>query len=370
MHEEKWIEDEAEYKYDDDIKAGCVLSKLYRCGERWFDKLHFERCYLEGNRMEYKDYYSILDVDRKASQQEIKKAYRKLARKYHPDVNQGDKGSVDKFQEINEAHEVLSDSEKRQKYDQLGSEWQRYQRTGGGREDFNWRQWQSAPDHDHTHRTFSPEEAEELFGAGGGYSDFFENIFGGAARQHAGDAAGNQQFYYKPRPRRGQDSEHALQVTLDEAFHGTARVFEWEDGRKIDAKIPRGVKTGSRVRLKEQGGPGIGGGKPGDLYLIIEVLPDKRFQRDNDDLTTTVSVDLFTMLLGGKFSVPGIDRMVKLDIAPETRNGRVFRLRGLGMPKIKHSDQRGDLYVTVEAVLPQHLTAGEKDLVEQWKGMR
>ena len=213
-------------------------------------------------------------------------------------------------------------------------------------------------------------EPEELFGAEGGYSDFFENLFGRAARQQAGDGAGDQQFYYEARPRRGQDSEHALQVTLDEAFHGTKRVFEWEDGRKIDAKIPRGVKTGSRVRLKGQGDPGIGGGKAGDLYLIIEVLPDNRFQRDNDDLATTVAVDLFTMLLGGKLSVPGIDRMVKLDIAPETRNGRVFRLRGLGMPKIKHSDQRGDLYVTVEAVLPQHLTAGEKELVEQWKNMR
>jgi curved DNA-binding protein len=158
-------------------------------------------------------------------------------------------------------------------------------------------------------------------------------------------------------------------VTLDEAFHGTKRVFEWEDGRKIDAKIPRGVRTGSRVRLMGQGDPGIGGGKPGDLYLIIEVLPDKRFQRNNNDLKTTVPVDLFTMLLGGKLSVSGIDRTVKLDIPPETRNGRVFRLRRLGMPKIKHPDQRGDLYVTVEAVLPQHLTAGEKELVEQWKNM-
>lgn len=320
--------------------------------------------------MEYKDYYSILGLDRKASQQKIKKAYRKLARKYHPDVNQGDKGSVDKFQEINEAHEVLSDPEKRRKYDQLGSEWQHHQRTGGGREDFNWGQWQSAPDQNYTHRTVSPGEFEELFGAEGGYSDFFENLFGRAARPQAGYGAGDQQFYYEARPRPGRDSGHALQVTLDEAFHGTKRVFEWEDGRKIDAKIPRGVKTGSRVRLKGQGGPGIGGGKPGDLYLIIEVLPDNRFQRDNDDLATTVAVDLFTMLLGGKLSVPGIDRMVKLDIAPETRNGRVFRLRGLGMPKIKHPDQRGDLYVTVEAVLPQHLTAGEKELVEQWKNMR
>ncbi|MBL0714503.1 MAG: J domain-containing protein [Desulfosarcina sp.] len=319
--------------------------------------------------MDYKDYYSILGLDRKASPKEIKKAYRKLARKYHPDVNGGDKVSTEKFQEINEAHEVLSDPENRRKYDQLGSQWQQHQQTGGGREDFNWGQWQSAPDQGHTHRTVSPEEFEELFGAEGAYSDFFQNLFGRAARQQAGGGAGDQQFYYEPQPRTGRDSEHALQVTLNEAFHGTRRVFEWEDGRKINAKIPRGVKTGSRVRLKGHGGPGIGGGKAGDLYLIIEVLPDKRFQRDNDDLKATVSVDLFTMLLGGKSSVSGIDRTVKLDIAAETRNGRVFRLRGLGMPRMKHPDQRGDLYVTVETVLPQHLTAGEKELVEQWKNM-
>jgi curved DNA-binding protein len=159
-------------------------------------------------------------------------------------------------------------------------------------------------------------------------------------------------------------------VTLDEAFNGTRRVLEWEDGRKIEAKVPRGVKTGSRVRLKGQGAPGLGGGQPGDLYLTIEVLPDKRFQRDNDDLKTTIPVDLFTMLLGGKVSVAGIDRTVVLDIPPETRNGRLFRLRGLGMPKMKQPDRRGDLYVTAEALLPQNLTAGEKELAEQWKKMR
>jgi curved DNA-binding protein len=320
--------------------------------------------------MEYKDYYSILGVDRKAGPEEIKKAFRKLARKYHPDVNGGDKASAEKFQEINEAHEVLSDSEKRRKYDQVGFEWQHHRGEGGRPEDFKWGERQSAPNQGHTYRTVNPEEFEELFGAESGYSDFFENLFGGAARQQAGDSAGDQQFYYEPRPRSGRDSEHALQVTLHEAFLGTRRVFEWEDGRKIDAKIPRGVKTGSRVRLKGQGGPGIGGGKPGELYLVIEVLPDKRFQRDNDDLKTTVSVDLFTMLLGGKMSVSGIDRTVKLDIPAETRNGRLFRLRGLGMPKMKHPDQRGDLYVTAEAVLPQHLSAGEKELVEKWKDMR
>jgi len=320
--------------------------------------------------MEYKDYYSILGVDRQASREEIKKAFRKLARKYHPDVNHGDKMSAEKFQEINEAHEVLSDPEKREKYDRLGSQWRQYQGSGGKPQDFNWRQWQSDPNQGYGYRTVSPEEFDEMFGAEAGYSAFFQNLFGRAARQQAGPGEGGPHFTYEAQPRRGRDIDHGLQVTLDEAFHGTRRVLEWEDGRKIDAKIPPGVRTGSRVRLKGQGTPGVGGGEPGDLYLTIEVLPDNRFQRDNDDLAATVPVDLFTLMLGGKVPVSGIDRTVKLDIPSETRNGRVFRLRGLGMPKMKHPDQRGDLFVTVEALLPQHLTPGEKELVKQWKNMR
>ena len=158
-------------------------------------------------------------------------------------------------------------------------------------------------------------------------------------------------------------------MNLNDAYHGAKRVLEWEDGRKIEVKIPRGVKTGSRVRVKGKGGVGTGGGMAGDLYLTIEVLPNKKFLRDNDDLKTTVQADLFTMLLGGKLSVPGIDRTVNLPIPPETSNGRVFKLRGLGMPKIKHPDQRGDLYITVETVLPQKLTTKEKELLEQWKSI-
>jgi curved DNA-binding protein len=320
--------------------------------------------------MEYKDYYSILGVDRKAGQDEIKKAFRKLARKHHPDVNQGNKSSAEKFKEISEAYEVLSDPEKRRKYDELGAQWQHHQRAGGRPEGFNWNQWQSQPNQQYTYRTVSPEEFEELFGTKGGYSDFFQNLFGEAARQQAGGSQGEQQFYYESHPTKGRDIEHGMQVTLEEAYYGTRRMLEWEDGRKIDAKIPRGVKTGSRVRLKGQGAPGLGGGEPGDLYLMIEVLPDNRFQRNDDDLATTAPVDLFTLILGGKVSVSGIDRKVKLDIPPETRNGRLFRLRGLGMPKMKQPDHRGDLYVTVEAILPQNLKAGEKELVKQWKNMR
>ncbi|MDX2479843.1 MAG: J domain-containing protein [Desulfuromusa sp.] len=320
--------------------------------------------------MEYKDYYSILGVDRKDSAKDIKKAYRKLARKYHPDVNPADSAAATKFQDINEANEVLSDPEKRKQYDRLGSQWHQYQQGGGKSEDFNWGERAAAGQQNYNYRTVNSEEFEELFGTGGGFSDFFTNLFGGADRQQSHGDMGGQQFYQQARPRQGGNLEHSLQVSLHEAYQGTKRVLEWEGGRKIDVKIPPGVNTGSRVRLKGQGGSGSGGGPSGDLYLTIEVLSDKRFLRDNDDLKITVSADLFTMLLGGKLSIPGIDRTVNLHIPPETRNGRVFRLSGLGMPKIKHPEQRGNLYVTVEAVLPEELTAKEKELVEQWKTMR
>ncbi len=320
--------------------------------------------------MEFKDYYKILGVDRKDSAKEIKKAYRKLARKYHPDLNPADSTAAAKFQDINEANEVLTDPEKRKQYDLLGSQWQQYQQSGGKPEDFNWSERAAAGHQNYSYRTVNPEEFEELFGAGGGFSEFFTNLFGGADRQKSHGGMAGEKFYQQGQPRPGGDLEHSLQVTLHEAYHGTKRVLEWEDGRKIDVKIPPGVNTGSRVRLKSQGRAGAGGGRSGDLYLAIEVLPDKRFLRDNDDLKTTVSADLFTMLLGGKLSVPGIDRTVSLSIPPETRNGRVFRLRGLGMPKIKHPEQRGDLYVTVETVLPEKLTAEERAVVEQWKSMR
>ena len=319
--------------------------------------------------MEYKDYYQILGINKSANQDDIKKAYRKLARKYHPDVNPEDKAAGEKFREINEAHEVLSDPEKREKYDRLGSKWQQYEQSGGKPEDFNWGQWQSQPGSSYTYRTVTPEEFQELFGGAGGYSDFFETLFGQAGRRGAGGASTDREFYYQPPPRHGRDTEHSVQITLEEAFHGTTRMLQWENGRKIEAKIPPGVKTGSRVRLKGKGEPGSGGGEPGHLYLIIRVMPHGRFQRDEDDLKLSMPVDLFTLLLGGRETIAGIDRTVRLDIPAETPNGRVFRLKGLGMPNMKNPDQRGDLYVTLEAVLPKHLSKKEKDLVQQWKNM-
>lgn len=234
--------------------------------------------------MDYKDYYSILGVDRNDSAKEIEKAYRKLARKYHPDVNSVDSAAAAKFQDINEANEVLSDPEKRKQYDRLGSQWQQYQKGGGKPEDFNWGERAAAGQQNYNYRTVNPEEFEELFGVGGGFSDFFTNLFGGADQQQSQGRTGGEKYYRQVQPRHGGDLEHSLQVSLHEAYHGTKRVLEWEGGRKIDVKIPPGVNTGSRVRLKGQGGSDSGGGLSGNLYLTIEVLPDKRFLRANDDL--------------------------------------------------------------------------------------
>lgn len=323
--------------------------------------------------MEYRDYYKILGVSKDATQDEIKKAYRKLARKYHPDVNPGDEASEEKFKEINEAHEVLSDQEKRQKYDRFGAQWQQYERAGGRAEDFDWSQWASAgagpggsPGYS---RTVSPEEFSQMFGGQGlgGFSDFFETLFGGGgAFRTVGFGSRDRQ----PRPRRSRDSEYTVQVTLHEAFYGTNRTLQYEGGRTIEAKIPRGVRTGSRVRLSGQGESGIAGGQAGDLYLKIEVSPDDAFYREGEHLKMTVPVDLFTLLLGGEVLVAAIDKTVHLKIPKHTPNGKIFRLNGLGMPKLSKPDERGDLFVTVEVKLPEHLSEGEIKLVKQWKKSR
>jgi curved DNA-binding protein len=321
--------------------------------------------------MEYKDYYKVLGVSKGAEKDEIKKAFRKLARKYHPDVNPGDKASEEKFKEINEANEVLSDPEKRKKYDQFGSQWQQYTHGGGRPEDFNWGQWTAQPGGGGT-RTVSQEEFEQMFAGGGlgGFSDFFETLFGGMGRQQGTGFGGFRDVQSSPRPRRGRNSEHTVQISLEEAFHGTTRVLQWEDGQKIEAKIPPGVKTGSRVRLRGKGETGMGGGEPGDLFLKIEILPHNTFTREEDNLKVEIPVDLYVALLGGETEVRSIDKSVKLTIPPETVNGKVFRLKGLGMPKLKQPEQRGDLYATIYVKIPENLSTEEKRLVQQLQDLR
>lgn len=319
--------------------------------------------------MNYKDYYAILGVSKNATEKEIKKAYRKLARKYHPDVNPDDATSEEKFKDINEAQEVLLDSEKRKLYDQFGSQWEQYQRAGGQAQDFDWSQWQQGQPGggQQTHRTVSPEEFEQMFGDQGGFSDFFETLFGGG---RAGGFGGFSQQARQPRPRQGRDMEHKVSITLEEAFQGTTRALEWEDGRTIQAKIPRGVHTGARIRLSGQGGQGQAGGASGDLYLKVHVQPHHTFHRDGDSLRVDVPVELYTAVLGGKVPVKSLDRTVQLTIPPETPNGKTFRLHGLGMPNLRNPDQRGDLYAKVDMQIPRNLTPEEKELFRQLRARR
>lgn len=314
--------------------------------------------------MEYKDYYKVLGVDKNASEKEIKAAYRKLARKYHPDVNPNNSKAEERFKEINEAHEVLSDRKKRAKYDQLGADWQRWQQTGGRPGDFNWGQWAAGPEGgQRVHvRYGSPEDLEDLFGGGGSpFSDFFTSIFGGMGGAGARRSGG---FEYQPRPQAGQDLEHEVEISLAEAEQGTTRLLT-KDGRRLEVKIPAGAKTGTRVRMRGEGGTGMAGGQAGDLYLKVNVTPDPRFERKEDDLYVTVPVDLYTAVLGGEVRVPMLTGEVSLKIPAGSQNGQNFRLRGKGMPKLGKPSERGDLYARLDVRLPTHLTPRQRELFEQ-----
>jgi curved DNA-binding protein len=301
--------------------------------------------------MDYKDYYKTLGVSKTATEGEIKTAYRKLARRYHPDVNK-DSGAEDKFKEVNEAYQVLSDPEKRKKYDQFGSEWQRYQSTGGQPGGFDWGRWPQAPQGGQPgYRTVSQEEFSDMFGGLGGFSDFFNTLFG-----QGGFSTGTSYSSGRPvsrSPQRAQPMEHEVEITLEEAYTGTKRTLQFEDGRKIEASIPQGVRTGSKVRLSGQAGGA-------DLFLKIKVFPHKSFTRKGDDLSVTVPVDIYTAILGGEVSVDTLGKPVRLTIPEGTDSGKTMRLKGLGMPKLKNPSEHGDLYAHIELHLPGHLTPAEK----------
>jgi curved DNA-binding protein len=310
--------------------------------------------------MDYKDYYKILGVDKKATEKEIKQAYRKLARKYHPDVNPNDKAAQEKFKEINEAKDVLSSPEKRRKYDTLGANWQQYEQfeRAGGQGPF---QWGGPGVH---YRTASPEDFETIFGSGGngdlgGFSDFFGTFFGGFGSGQRAQA----------RPRRGQDIEQEIEISLEEAYRGASRLVD-KEGRRLEIKIPAGVKSGSKVRYAGEGMPGSHGSPPGDLYLRVQVAPHPIFERKGDDLHCETPIDLYTALLGGEATVPTLKGQVVLKIPPETQTGKVFRLAGQGMPKVNEPNAFGDLYAKARVTLPERLTEAERELIQKLAGMR
>lgn len=319
--------------------------------------------------MEYKDYYNILGVDRNASEKDIKRAYRQLARQFHPDVNPGDKRAEEKFKEINEAYEVLSDAQKRAKYDQLGAHWRQWQRMGYDPGQFDWSQWfAGAPG---GVRVEWSGDLGDLFGGAGAdmFSDFFRALFGGMGG--AGRTRTAEDLFRRTTSRRlrGQDMEAVVEITLEEAFHGTTRVLE-QDGRRIRVKIPPGARSGSKIRVASKGSPGYGGGPPGDLYLNLTVKPHPVFTREEDNLRCNVDVDLYTAVLGGQVEVQTLDGDVVLKIPPGTNSGKTFRLRGKGMPNPRNPKQRGDLLAIVQVQVPQRLSTRERELFEELARLR
>lgn len=289
--------------------------------------------------MDYKDYYKILGVERKASEEEIRKAYRKLAKQYHPDYNPNNAGAEERFKEINEAYEVLSDPKKRSHYDRLGSDYSQWQRRGGPG-NFNWDQYGGFPGG----ARVNMDDLNEMFG-GGGFSDFFQTIFGmGGARQAA-----------RSQP---QGYQQELDITLEEAYKGTMRLIE-SNGKQKRVRIPAGVRTGSKVRVAGAGPNGL------DLYLIVQVADDSRFERRGNDLHTTAAIDVFTAILGGEAEVETLEGRVKLNIPAGTQPEQVFRLAKRGMPHVRDQKDKGDLFVKIKVQIPKYLSSKQRELLEQ-----
>jgi curved DNA-binding protein len=298
----------------------------------------------------FKDYYAILGVPRTATDKEIRTAFRKLARKHHPDVNQGDKAAEDRFKEINEANEVLSDPEKRKKYDELGPRWQEYEQWeragkpgpnpfsgGGGGDQFGY-------------RTVSPDELESMFGNRAPFSDFFQQFFGGEP-EVSGASRGRRRV-----ARRGQDVEGDAEISLEDAYNGSALTVDLSsnDGpRRVEVKIPAGINDGARVRASGQGSAGRGGGPRGDLFIRVHIRPHAAFTRTGDDLAVRVQTPLATAVAGGTVQVPTLrGTTAQLSIPAATQNGARLRLRGLGMPHLR-GEGSGDLLATIDVRLPQ-----------------
>lgn len=323
--------------------------------------------------MDFKDYYATLGVAKTASDKEIKQAFRKLARKFHPDVNPGDTSAEARFKEINEANEVLGDPEKRKKYDELGANWRMYeqaQRSGatgpGGGSPFGG-QWGYAPGGG-GFRTMSEDEVSEMFGGDEGpFSDFFRTFFGGAA---AGAPGQRRTRARAPRQTKGRDVEHEIELDLEDALKGTVqRLGIRQDGehRNVEVRIPAGVTDGSRVRVAGEGERGSGSAGSGDLYLRVRLRPHDRFERKGRDLYAKVRVPAAIAALGGETDVQTLaGKSLRLKIPAGTQNGQVFRLRGHGLPHTAKDSEPADLYATVDIAIPATLSAEER---KHWEAL-
>jgi curved DNA-binding protein len=313
--------------------------------------------------MTYKDYYDTLGVDKNAPEKEIKKAYRKLANRYHPDKNQGDKAAEEKFKEINEAYEVLGNAEKRKKYDELGANWQAYQQGG--------HEWQPGGNPfgrgGNGRRSYTFEgDPSEFFGggSGSGFSSFFEQFFGSGFDTETAGGRGYRRSSGRHGAFKGNDWQAEMELALEEAYEGSTRSFEL-NGQQLRIKIKPGIADGQVLRLKGKGGPGANGGPAGDLYLKIKVKPHPSLQREADDLVLDKNIDLFTAVLGGKIAVPTLTGSIYMTVPKGTNPGSKLRLKGKGMPKYGQPGQYGDLYVRIQVQMPQRLTPEQERLFEK-----
>ncbi|MGN6400213.1 MAG: DnaJ C-terminal domain-containing protein [Flavisolibacter sp.] len=292
--------------------------------------------------MEFIDYYKVLGVDKNASTEDIKKAYRKLARKHHPDLNPNDKEAHKKFQQLNEANEVLSDPEKRKKYDQYGKDWQHAEQFEQARQQRQRRQ-----------STYGGGEEFTYDFGGGDFSDFFSSIFGGKGNRES-----------RQRGFRGQDYEAELHLSLRDAATTHQQTLT-VNGKNIRITIHAGVENDQKIKLKGHGSPGINGGPNGDLYITFKIADDQKFKRSGNDLLTTENIDLYTAVLGGEATIDTLNGKVKLKVPPETQNGTKVRLKGKGFPVYRNEGQHGDLYVTYHVKIPTNLSDKEKELFTQ-----
>jgi curved DNA-binding protein len=306
--------------------------------------------------MIYKDYYKVLGVGKTATPGEIKKAYRALAKKYHPDKTKGDKGAEEKFKDINEANEVLSDPEKRKKYDQFGADWKHYEEAGAQPGGFDWSKYTSGGGQ--THRTNT--QASDTMFADEGVNDLFEMLFG----QRGGQRPGRRSVDIK-----GEDLEAETTLSLEEAYHGTTRLIQL-GGQTIKVTIKPGATDNQMLRIPGKGAGGLSGGPNGDLYLTVKIAPHPEFQRKGTDLRCDFPVDLYTAILGGKAQIKTLKGKVTVNIPKGTSNGKELRLRGLGMPVYGKKGKFGDLLVKIDVGLPEHLSEEETDLFTKLAALR
>lgn len=313
--------------------------------------------------MDYKDYYNILGVPKSASQEEIKKVYRKLAVKYHPDKTKGDKEAEERFKEIGEAYAVLRDPEKRKKYDQLGANWKQYENAGygGGAGGFDFSQFGGQSPGGGSF--YFEGDMNDVFGgaAGGGFSDFFNAFFGGRGGGAQSGFSGQQQ-----RARKGQDLQAEMEISLYEAYHGTSRILN-VDGKKLRANIKPGSYNGLELRIKGKGGPGSGGGPNGDIYIKVRVQPDNNYKIDGSNLILKADVDLYTAVLGGKKEIQTLAGKLNVPVPKGSQTGSKLRLKNKGMPVYGKPEQYGDLFVQLNVVIPKNLSQEEVNLFKKLK---